>query len=124
MRQNPYRKRHEKNRARCTFCETPISRPKEFPEAENGVTAVGGHCQCGAIFVADLTGKGGGEALWEGLTLLCDGDADQAMRLQTGKDYELEHRVYQPRTHGMEPPMKGRAGLARPSLWFFRRLET
>jgi hypothetical protein len=93
------------------------------PEALDGfVGVVGGRCECGAHFVADVTGRGGGQAFVDGLTLLCDGDVDAALRLGLGTDYEAADVGYRPRTHTVEPPRPGRGkSFGVPRLYFFRR---
>jgi hypothetical protein len=106
--------------AACPFCDERVPRPKEFPE-DSQVT--GGRCSCGAIFITDTTGKDGGQAFLDGLTLLCGGDVDRAMELSS-EDYELKKIGYRPRTHSLEPRMPKRGSFGRPKLWFVRLPES
>ena len=104
--------------AACPFCEERVPRPKPFPENDQ---VVGGRCTCGAIFVADLTGKQGGQAYLDGLTLLV-GSVDRAMDL-TSDDYRMQKVGYRPRTHSLEARMPRRGAFGRPKLWFIRLLS-
>jgi len=114
---NLYPKREEP--AKCPFCDKRVPRPTPIEEL-TGVS--GGTCDCGALFVADETGRGGGQALVDGLTLLCEGDVTTAMGLCVGADYELKDIGYRPRTHSMEPPRPGRGrSFGVPRLYFFKR---
>lgn len=101
----------------CPFCEEEVPRPR--PIVELGGSARGGRCSCGAIYIVDETGKAGGQALLDGLTLLCDGDVDRAMGLESGVDYRLERMGYRPKTHGLDPQLPGH-GFAKPKLWFMK----
>ena len=107
--------------AACPFCEAHVPRPRKMPEVED---AVAGRCTCGAIYVADLTGKSGGQCLVHALTLLCDGDVDRAMGLSSGEDYQLEKLPYRPRTHALERQPIKRGGFGRTKLWFVRAIST
>jgi hypothetical protein len=104
----------------CPFCEAKVPRPTQEPSTKIGSDTLAGFCPCGAVYVADETGKGGGQALMDGLTLLCEGDVDRALDLQFGVSYKMEKFGYRPRTHSLESrmPRKGGAyGLAK--IWFF-----
>lgn len=104
----------------CPYCERRAPRPKPFPDHEE---ITGGRCDCGVVWIADLTGKTGGQCLVDGLTLLADGDVSAAMSLEVGRDYELTEMNYRPKTHSAIAKRPGRGrnfGLAK--LWFFRRL--
>ena len=104
----------------CPFCDARIGKPEQFSEQEE---ASGGRCQCGALFITDVTGKAGGEALMQGLTLLCAGDMDRALGLTAGKDYEMTKRGYQPRTHSLERRLPPHGAFGHAKLWFFRLLH-
>ncbi len=105
--------------AECPFCETRIPRPKSLP---GSLDMLGGRCKCGVLYLFDETGKQGGQLLLDGLTLICDGDMDQAMELSSGSDYELKDIGYNPRTHTEDPKPLGRGSFGRPKLFFLKRL--
>jgi hypothetical protein len=104
----------------CPFCEASIPRPTAIEDEAVSAGIRGGSCACGAVFVFDEAGKGGGDAVLGGLRLLCGGDADRAMGLAPDVDYQLERRGYRPRTHSYEPHLRKRGALSQPKLWFFR----
>lgn len=104
----------------CPFCEAKIPRPKPVPDSDG---FRGGHCECGALFLFDESGKTGGQSLLAGLTLISEGDIDLAMSLRPGVDYEVKDVGYRERTHSLEPKSRRRGGdFGIPKLWFFRRL--
>jgi hypothetical protein len=106
--------------AACPFCEERVPRPAKLEEAD----CEGGRCSCGALFIADLTGKLGGQALVDGLTLLAGGDQDRGMSLERDKDYRMMMVGYRPRTHSLEPRVPKRGGaFGMPKLWFFRLID-
>jgi len=108
--------------AACPFCDQRVPRPAAFVDLR--VDATGGRCSCGAVFVADVTGKEGGQALVDGLTALYGGDTDRAFSQQGGVDYEITSVGYRPRTHSIESRLPGRGGFGTPKLWFFRLVGT
>lgn len=111
--------RKEKHAA-CPFCEERVPRPTKFEEAD----CDGGRCVCGGLFVSDLTGKLGGQALVDGLTLLAGGDQDRGMSLERDKDYQMAMVGYRPRTHSLESRVPKRGGaFGMPKLWFFRLIS-
>lgn len=119
MRDRPQRVQRKEKPAACPFCETTIPRPA----ALSGYDSNGGRCACGAVFLVDETGKHGGQVLLDGLTLLCDGDVDRAMALDSKADYELRRLGYRPRTHSLEPALPMRVSFGRPRLYFLRRVR-
>lgn len=65
----------------------------------------GGECRCGALYLADPTGKGVGEVMSQGLGLVADQLAKQVGELIPDDDYEDAVMRYDMRTHrsgGME----------------------
>ena len=82
--------------------------------------AKGGRCSCGALFLLDVNGKRGGETVVDGLTMLCDGDSDRAMRLEEKVDYRLRRRGYDPRSHSLIDRVRGMGGYGQPKLWFLK----
>ncbi len=67
----------------CPFCADmlPVAQPQDGVFSGDG--CVGGRCTCGAAFVVDETGRLGGQALLDAQALLCDGDLDAALRLDS-----------------------------------------
>lgn len=58
----------------------------------SGEGCIGGKCQCGAVFVIDEAGRFGGQALMDAQALLCEGDLDRAMKLDSKQDLEVRTR--------------------------------
>jgi hypothetical protein len=108
--------------AACLYCDKPLPKPRPLPLELESRSLDGGHCECGALFLVDVTGKLGGQALIEGLTHLCGGDSDRALALQADVDYDIQKVGYRPRTHSIEPRMPPRGGYGMPKLWFFKLL--
>lgn len=109
--------------AACPFCKERIPRPALLNRPGISDGCEGGACGgCGAVFIGDVTGKLGGQALVDGLTILADGDVQAGMSLQAGVDYEMHKVGYRPRTHSLEKHMPRHATFGRPKLWFFRAL--
>lgn len=96
----------------ASFGPAILSLREDSPEG-----AKGGRCECGAAFVVDETGRSGGLALIDAQTLLCDGDTQQAMRLETDVHVEVKTRDYRATGAGM----RGHSYL-RPKIWFVRRI--
>ena len=108
--------------AACPFCEAKIPRPAPRESVSTEDSFDGGGCQCGAIFILDLTGKAGGVALLETLATICDGDLDRGLKLQADVDYKLEQVPYNPRTHSLDPK-RGRVRFGQAMLYFCKLLE-
>ena len=108
--------------AACLFCDTKIPKPSYLTEDKGPDGGMGGHCtKCGAFFISDITGRGGGQAVLDGLTFLADGHQDAGLALRADIDYKLEGAGYNPRTHSMDPKGSGKR-YGMPKLWFFKRL--
>jgi len=71
----------------CPFCDRPIDRPKEVEPRRLGDFDYG-VCECGAVYVHDVTGHNLGAAYIEALGFACDDDWDLAWSLAPGEDYE------------------------------------
>ena len=78
----------------------------------------GGKCNCGTVFVSDVTGKNGGEALIESLTLACDNDLDKTWSLRDPEDYKVNIMSYDTHTHTFNKSGHFKDGMAR--LYFVR----
>ena len=77
---------------------------------------------CGAVFVVDETGRSGGQALLDAQALLCSGDLDKALALDSSKDIEVKNRQYQEPTRGFAAQAFRPAG-SRTKLWAIRFAE-
>jgi len=106
----------------CVFCEERIPKPAHLNDERSPDSPQGGRCpRCDALFLLDATGRAGGQALMEGLTMLADGDEDRALTLRADVDYALKGAGYNPRTHSMDPNSSMRR-YGVPKLWFFKAL--
>lgn len=104
--------------ASCLFCKSRIEVPPKMP----GPTDLrGGPCEgCGALCVADPTGKQGGEALMAALRAIAGGDEARALGLREGRDYESRAVAWNEVTHEIDPSRDAtKYGVGR--LWFFRK---
>jgi hypothetical protein len=109
----------------CPFCGKALPRPMPMADAAGAPLELSGaRCDCGALCLLDASGREGGEILLDGLSLLCGGDLDEAMALQSGIDYELQSRLYDARSHRLEGAPLRRSGYGMAKLWFLRRLAT
>lgn len=106
---------------KCPYCEFAVPRPETMKVAVTEVQ--GGRCECGAIYVADVTGRQGGECLMDGLAVLCEGNIDEAGKLLPGQDYEYVDINYRPRTFSVAPRARGPRAFGSAKMWFLRRLE-
>jgi hypothetical protein len=77
-------------------------------------------CSCGAVYAVDETGRLGGQALLDAQAVLCDGDLQLAMTLETGKQVDVRPRPC--------PDQKIQGGAGRfkrtshsARAWFVRR---
>jgi len=95
----------------CPFCGRPIEKPGflgiGFSDLEAGI------CECGAVYVCDVTGHNRGAAFVEALVIACAGDWDLAWDLIPDEDYkELWVENYELETHTVLPiPPYGRKHL-------------
>lgn len=101
----------------CAYCRGKLASP---PRLHGPTDLLGSTCgRCGAICVADPTGKQGGEALMAALRMLADGDDDRAMSLREGVDYESRVVAWSEASNEVDPSLDAnRYGVGR--LWFFR----
>ena len=77
-------------------------------------------CACGAVYAVDETGRLGGQALLDAQAVLCEGDLDQAMSLETGKQVDIRSRPCPVQTiRGGGSRFKRTSASAR--VWFVRR---
>ncbi|MBF0552018.1 MAG: PBS lyase [Deltaproteobacteria bacterium] len=87
----------------CPFCGLVVSPPKETSSGRK-VEMPFGVCNCGAVYVADITGHNIGTAKVDALLLACNMDWDLAWDLLPDDDY-IEDRVehYDPVHHLVIP---------------------
>lgn len=71
----------------CPFCDSPIDRPKKVEPRRLGDFSCGA-CECGAVYVHDVTGHNLGAAWVEAIGFACNDDWDLAWSLTPGKDYQ------------------------------------
>ncbi len=71
----------------CPFCSQRLPRPRQVEPARLGNFDFG-VCDCGAVFVHDVTGHNLGAAMVEALGFACDEDYDLAWSLMPGEDYQ------------------------------------
>ncbi len=71
---------------RCPFCTQEIPRPRQVEPKHLGDFDYG-VCECGAVFVHDITGHNLGAAMVEALAFACDDDWDLAWELMPEEDY-------------------------------------
>lgn len=73
-------------KARCPMCDRLIERPKAM-EPQRFADFEFGLCECGAVYVHDITGHNLGAALVEALGCACNDNWDMVWELASGEDY-------------------------------------
>ena len=105
----------------CPFCDSPIDRPKKVEPRRLGDFDYGA-CECGAVYVHDVTGHNLGAAWVEALGFACNDDWDLAWSLAPGEDYEeavLEN--YDIESHLIQPTGRTKDDkVVRAALVFIR----
>ena len=105
----------------CPFCDSPIDRPKEVEPRRLGDFNYGA-CECGAVYVHDVTGHNLGAGWVETLGFACNDDWDLAWSLAPGEDYEeaiLEN--YDIESHLIQPTGRTKdEKVVRAALVFIR----
>ncbi len=87
----------------CPFCGRVIAKPTYLPIGFSDLEA--GICECGSVYVCDVTGHNRGTAFVEALLIACAGDWDLAWDLEAGEDYkEIWIENYDFNTHTIAPP--------------------
>ena len=69
----------------CPFCQRAVEPPRNLGFQYSDFDA--GLCECGAVYVSDVTGYNRGAAFVEALLLACNGDWDLAWELTPEEDY-------------------------------------
>ncbi|BAU24144.1 PBS lyase [Caldimicrobium thiodismutans] len=86
----------------CPFCGRLIPKPTFLPIGFSDYEA--GICECGAVYVADVTGFSRGAVFLEALLIACGGDLDLALDLIPEEDYqEIWLENYDPESHTLPP---------------------
>lgn len=70
----------------CPFCGSFIAQPTYLPVGVSDFEA--GKCECGSVYVCDVTGYNRGAAFVEALLIACGGDWDLAWELVPEEDYQ------------------------------------
>jgi hypothetical protein len=73
-----------------------------------GNDILGGRCECGAVYVVDLSGHNLGQAYVDAVNFVCEGKFDNPWDLIPGEDYEEVLLYYDMWTHTLAE-RKGRA---------------
>lgn len=110
------RERQEPVPAFCAFCKKAMAAP---PRLRGATDLHGQHCsRCGALCIADPTGKQGGEAMMTALRLMACGDESRALALREAVDYDVRTLAWIPSTNEVDAAADAtRYGVSR--LWFF-----
>jgi hypothetical protein len=90
----------------CPFCRSKLDRPARM--VINAMDSVlGGTCSCGAIYIADTTGKNVGEVMIQALGLAAEKLSKDMSELVAGEDYEDAILSYDWRIHRSPGVSKG-----------------
>jgi hypothetical protein len=108
----------------CPFCEENVPAPSRVMTVFTPDGCLAGRCSCGAAYAVDETGRLGGQALLDAQAVLCDGDLNLAMTLESGKQVDAQS---QPCSSKAILDGASRFNRSSPSAraWFVRRrIET
>ena len=104
----------------CPFCKESVPPPRRVTTVFTPGGCLAEYCSCGAVYAVDETGRLGGQALLDAQAVLCDGDLELAMTLESGKQVDVRSKPFQSQTL--------RAGTSRfdrvsrsARAWFVRR---
>jgi len=87
----------------CPFCGKYITKPTYLPIGFSDLEA--GICECGSVYVCDVTGHNRGAAFVEALLIACAGDWNLAWDLEADEDYkEIWIENYDLASHSILPP--------------------
>jgi len=87
----------------CPFCGRYITKPTYLPIGFSDLEA--GICECGSVYVCDVTGYNRGAAFVEALLIACAGDWNLAWDLEADEDYkEIWIENYDLESHSILPP--------------------
>jgi hypothetical protein len=103
----------------CPFCGRFIKKPEILPVGFSDFEA--GVCECGSVYVCDVTGHNRGAAFVEALLLACAGDWDLAWDLDPETDYrEVWIENYDLETHSIIEPSPDQKSFVRGVLCFLK----
>ncbi len=106
----------------CPFCGRPIAKPTFLPIGFSDLEA--GICECGSVYVCDVTGHNRGAAFVEALLIACAGDWELAWDLIPEEDYtEIWIENYDFQTHTVLPEPYQEKKLFRSALCFIKLSE-
>ena len=83
---------------RCPFCGVDLKRPAEMTFAD-GEKGPGGTCSCGAVYLADPTGKNVGTMMAQALNMISDQLRKGVGELIPDEDYQEVILSYDWRMH-------------------------
>lgn len=93
----------------CPFCGKIITKPTYLPIGFSDLEA--GVCECGSVYVCDVTGHNRGTAFIEALIIACAGDWDLAWNLEYDEDYkEIWIENYDLFSHSIFPSSEKKRG--------------
>ncbi len=104
----------------CAFCEEKVPAPSRMMTVFTPEGCLAERCLCGAVYAVDETGRLGGQALLDAQAVLCNGDLNLAMTLESGKQVDIRSRPCRSRTIKVGA---GRLTRTSPSAraWFVKR---
>ena len=103
----------------CPFCKEKVPTPRRVMTVFTPEGCLTERCSCGAVYAVDETGRLGGQALLDAQAVLCEGNLEQAMSLETGKDIDVRSRRFGARTIGGGGGRFNRTA-ASARAWFVR----
>jgi hypothetical protein len=104
----------------CPFCKAKVPEPRRVMTVFTADGCLAERCSCGAVYAVDETGRLGGQALLDAQAVLCEGDLQRAMTLETGKHVDVRARRFGAQTIQGGSSRFGRTG-ASARAWFVRR---
>ncbi len=106
----------------CPFCGRPVEPPRNLGFQTSDFDA--GICECGAVYVSDVTGYNQGAAFVEALVLACGGNWDMAWELSPEEDYkEIVFEGYDQHKHVIYSEREKRERNIRGVLYFLKLAE-
>jgi hypothetical protein len=104
----------------CPFCRQSVPAPARVTTVFTPEGCLAERCSCGAVYAVDETGRLGGQALLDAQAVLCNGDLQLAMTLESGKHVDVRSKPLQSQTLKVGTSRFNRvSGSAR--AWFVRR---
>ena len=90
MSVNPFAQRMRKaKQILCPFCKEGVPAPGRVMTVFTPEGCLAERCSCGAVYAVDETGRLGGQAMLDAQAVLCDGDLQLAMTLESGKQVDV-----------------------------------